>query len=70
VLFIIMQIIFTYVDIGWDSQSVLYLGLAMGVINSLEHVVSKPVPVPSKRWRWQQDPHPAPQILPVNSELS
>jgi len=65
VLYVVMQLMFSYVDIGWDSQSVLYLGIMMGIINSLEHVVAKPVPVPKKRWHWQSDLQKQPDLLPL-----
>lgn len=65
VLFVVMQLMFSYVDIGWDSQTILYLGIMMGIINSLEHVVSKPVPVPKKRWHWQRDIQKQPGLLPL-----
>ena len=65
VLYVVMQLMFSYVDIGWDSQTVLYLGIMMGIINSMEHVVSKPVPVPKKRWHWQRDFQKQPDLLPL-----
>ncbi|MEJ2711176.1 MAG: hypothetical protein P8074_26450 [Anaerolineales bacterium] len=64
-LYIIMHFIFAYVDMGWDSQSMVYIGVMMGVINRLEFIVSQPVSVPKKRWRWQPDPQPLPELLPL-----
>ncbi len=70
VLFVVMQLMFSYVDIGWDSQSALYLGIMVGIINSMEHVVAKPVPVPKKRWRWQRDIPKQPDLLPLPNQIS
>lgn len=64
--FVLMQLIFSYVDIGWDIQSMLYMGIMIGIINRLEYVVSQFVTLPQKRWPWQRDPDPAPEILPLN----
>ncbi len=63
--YVIMHFIFAYVDMSWDLQSMLYMGLMMGLINSLEHIVAKPVAVALKRWPWQPEPLPAPGLLPL-----
>jgi hypothetical protein len=33
VLYLVMHLVFSYVDISWDAQSMVYLGFAMSVIN-------------------------------------
>jgi len=66
VLYLVMHFVFAYVDIGWDSQSMLYVGAMMGLLGSLEHIVAKPTPLPAKRWRWQPDPRPIPELLPLH----
>lgn len=63
--YVIMHFTFAYVDMSWDLQSMLYMGVMMGLINSLEHIVAKPVATPAKRWPWQPAPVPAPGLLPL-----
>lgn len=65
VIYIAMHFLYAYVDLSWDSQSMIYLGAMLGLINVLEHLVAKPLPVPAKRWPWQPDPHPAPGLQPL-----
>jgi len=67
VLFLVMQLTFAYVDIGWDVQSMLYAGLMMGLLNKLEHIVAQPVFPPEKRWRWQPERKALPGLLPLPS---
>ncbi|MEZ4714208.1 MAG: O-antigen ligase family protein [Caldilineaceae bacterium] len=62
-LYIIMHFTYAYVDMSWDAQSMLYLGLVIGMLNSLERIAAKPIPVESKRWPWQPDAVPAPVLI-------
>lgn len=55
-LYMVMHFLFAYVDISWDSRSMVFVGAMMGVINSLQHIASQPEPstdnhFPS-RWPW------------------
>jgi len=62
-LYIMMHFLFAYADISWDNQSMVYVGAMMGIVNSLEHIVARPVPLPAKRWPWLPDPLPAPGLV-------
>lgn len=62
-LYIVMHFTYAYVDMSWDSQSMLYLGVVFGLLNGLERIVAKPVSVRSKRWPWQPDPAPVPVFV-------
>jgi hypothetical protein len=62
--YIMMQLIYTYVDIAWDVQSMIYLGTMMGIINCLDRVIINEPPKPAKRWPWQPDPKPEPTLQP------
>jgi len=42
IIYVIMHFIFAYVDISWDTQSMLYLGAAIGIINSGERILIGP----------------------------
>lgn len=55
-LYITMHFIFAYVDMSWDAQSMIYMGAMLGLINTLERIVAKPVPPPPRRWPWQPEP--------------
>jgi hypothetical protein len=35
VLYVVMHFLYAYVDMAWDIQSMVYLGLMIGLINSL-----------------------------------
>lgn len=68
-LYLVMHFAFAYSDISWDAPSMIYVGLAMGVANSLERIASRPVPLPQKRWPWQPDPQPAPDLVPALNDF-
>jgi hypothetical protein len=63
-LYIIMHFIYTYVDISWDTRSMVFLGMAIGLLNALEHIVNQPELQKRARWPWQQDPEPEPALRP------
>lgn len=67
-LYIIMHFIYAYVDMSWDNQSMLYVGVMMGIVSCIERVVAKPVPLPKKRWPWQKVPPRAPSLVPLSFE--
>jgi hypothetical protein len=56
ILYLIMHITFAYVDIGWDGQSAIYIGAAMGLIGSIERLARNKEPETPKRWRWLPTP--------------
>jgi O-antigen ligase len=53
-LYIVMHFIFAYVDMSWEAQSMIYVGTMMGLLNSLERIAAKPVPLPRQYWPSQQ----------------
>jgi hypothetical protein len=53
-LYVVMHFIYAYVDMSWEAQSMIYVGIMMGLINSLERIAARPVQSPQKRWPWQQ----------------
>jgi hypothetical protein len=54
-LYIVMHLVFTYVDMGWDLSSMVYVGTMMGLLNSLERIVSRQDAMPPRRWPWQPE---------------
>ncbi|MBE0699224.1 MAG: O-antigen ligase family protein, partial [Anaerolineaceae bacterium] len=62
-LYIIMHFIYAYVDISWDTQSMLFVGAMIGILNGLERIAAQPVPAIVKRWPWQPEPEPEPEML-------
>ncbi len=64
VLYIVMHFIYAYADISWDIQSMVYIGMAVGLLSALEHIVGQPVPQKQQRWPWQPPLKPAPSIRP------
>jgi hypothetical protein len=61
-IYIFMHFVYAYVDMSWDNQSMIYIGTMMGLLNSLERIVAKPVSLIPKRWQWSPEPQLAPQI--------
>jgi hypothetical protein len=61
-LYVIMHFVYAYVDMSWDSQSMLYMGTMIGLITRLEYIVEQPIPLPEKRWPWQPNPEPPPGL--------
>ena len=61
-LYVFMHFTFAYVDISWDSQSMVYVGMMMGLINSLQRIVSNQVEPAPRRWPWQPEPQPLPGL--------
>ena len=61
-MYIVMHFTYTYVDIAWDIQSMVLMGAMMGIVNSIEHVVAKPVQLPTRRWPWQADRRPPARV--------
>jgi hypothetical protein len=62
VAYIVMHFLYAYVDMSWDIQNMLYIGLASGILASLERVMAKPVKQYPSRYRWQTPPEPEPVI--------
>lgn len=63
-LYLVMHFVYAYVDMSWETQSMIYVGAMMGVIGSMERIVGVPVPVRRKRWPWQPEPVPEPGLVP------
>jgi O-antigen ligase len=69
-LYLVMHFVYAYVDMSWDSQSMVYMGAMMGLLNCLERLVARPVEPPRKRWHWQPEPPPTHGLEPVPGEES
>jgi hypothetical protein len=54
ILYIVMHFIYAYVDMSWEAQSMIFVGIMMGLINSFERIAEQPILSPVKRWPWQQ----------------
>jgi hypothetical protein len=65
-LYILMHFIYAYVDMSWDTRSMVYIGAMMGLINCLENIVEKTHTPKTRRWPWQPQPVPEPMILPLS----
>lgn len=55
-LYIVMHFIYAYVDISWDTQSMVYVGMTMGMLGAIERVLERPETQPRQRWPWQRTP--------------
>ncbi len=52
-IYLMMHFVYTYVDMAWDTQSLIYVGMAMGVLSVLPQIAAAPLPVQAPRWPWQ-----------------
>jgi hypothetical protein len=64
-LFLIMHFMYAYLDMSWDNQGMLYVGVSLGILSRMEKIVDKPVPLPPPRWPWQPEPEPVPGCRPL-----
>lgn len=60
-LYILMHFTYAYADMSWEGVSMTFVGTMMGLINSLELIVSRPLPKQVKRWPWVPDVDAPPQ---------
>ena len=67
ILYIIMHFTYAYVDMSWDIESMVYVGVMLGIINVVERVALEPTAVPPRRWPWQPMPISKPAILPLEN---
>lgn len=61
-LYIIMHFAYAYIDMSWDTQSMVYVGTAAGLLGGLERIAAQPVPPQPRRWRWQ-NPRPLEPVI-------
>jgi hypothetical protein len=61
VTYIFMHFVYAYVDMSWDGQSMLYIGIMMGLINQLRRIVARPIDLPNHM--------PAPMLTTTPSEV-
>lgn len=68
-LYVMMHFMFAYVDMSWNNQSMIYVGISLGLLNCFEHVVEKPTKPPAKKWVWQPEPEPELEatLAPLNT---
>ncbi len=64
-IYIVMHFLFAYVDQSWSTESMLYIGISMGIINCAEYVLGQPVPSMPVRFPWQRQPEPAQLLEPL-----
>jgi len=63
VLYVIMHFTYAYVDMSWDAQSMVFVGVSAGVLANLMRVAARPAPQPRRRWHWQALRRPVPVAL-------
>jgi hypothetical protein len=60
-LYVFMHFTYAYADMSWEGISMTFVGLMMGLINSLEVIAARPLPTQVKRWPWVPDVERAPE---------
>jgi O-antigen ligase len=68
-LYIIMQFIYAYVDISWEAQSMILLGVMLGILNSIEAITASDLTRPQRRWPWQPEPKQPVPLLPLPTDV-
>lgn len=68
-LYVFTHFVYAFVDMSWDIRSMILVGMMMGLINSLEVIAARPLPVPARRWPWQPAPLIA-QDMPLLPQAS
>jgi hypothetical protein len=64
-LYVFMHFTYAYADMSWEVVSMTFVGTMMGLINSLEVIAARSLPVQVKRWPWVPDsPAPAQKRWP------
>lgn len=63
--YVIMHFTYAYVDMSWDIESMVYMGIMIGIIACVERIDEKPVDVKKARWPWQVTPEPPSRLLPL-----
>lgn len=51
-LYLLMHFIYSYVDMAWESPSMVYVGVAMGVLSVLPLIAAASEPGRPRRWPW------------------
>lgn len=51
-LYLLMHYIYTYVDMAWDTQSMVFVGTAIGVLSVLPRIAAETEAVKPPRWPW------------------
>lgn len=63
-LYLLMHLVFAYVDMSWSVQSMVYVGMTLGILAILEPIAANPPPSPAARWPWQPPPPPPAGLRP------
>ncbi len=63
--YLLMHFTFAYVDMSWGSDSMIFLGLHLALINTLDRIIAQPVALPQRRWPWQREPEQPPGLQPL-----
>lgn len=51
-LYVFMHFTYAYADMSWEVISMTFVGTMMGLINALEPIAKRALPVPVPRWPW------------------
>jgi hypothetical protein len=54
-LYVFMHFTYAYADMSWEGISMTFVGAMIGLINSLEVIATRPLPVKERRWAWESE---------------
>ncbi|MFZ0547946.1 MAG: O-antigen ligase family protein [Candidatus Promineifilaceae bacterium] len=63
-MYVIMHFIYAYVDISWEAQGMVLLGVMLGLLNCIESILMVDSTTYKRRWPWQPEIKPPAPILP------
>jgi O-antigen ligase len=67
-LYVIMHFIYAYVDISWEAQGMLMLGIMLGILNTIEPIAAVDLTIPKRRWPWKPETRQTPPLLPLPTD--
>ncbi len=66
-IYIVMHFLFAYVDLSWGTESMLFIGASIGMLNCAEHVLSTPLQPKQTRYPWQRAGQPV-QLFALSAD--
>ncbi len=67
-IYVVMHFLFAYVDLSWGTESMLFIGASIGILNCAEHILDNPIPSRPVRFPWEKQAEPEPLLAPLTAE--
>jgi hypothetical protein len=50
--YVLMHVVYAYVDMSWEAQSMTYVGACLGLLGAFERIIRQPAPTLQDRYPW------------------